>query len=522
MTPHLDATDMSCAMKLAAMGEGERDEVLSGMSQRQLYDLTYNWRFWARPKQLPPPGDWATWVIRAGRGFGKTRSGVGWVHERAMEQQRWIALIAKTPADARDFMVEGPGGFLDRAGRNIAPAERPLFESSKRRLTWPNGSWATIYSDEEPEQLRGFSGDTAWPDEFGKYRNPEECWDMLQFGMRECSTDRPRCLITTTPRPIEIIRTIEALPSTVTVVGSSYENRANLDPRWFAETILAYEGTALGRQEIHAELLNPEETGIVKRPWFKLWPHDKPLPEFELVIVSMDTAFTELTTDKKTHEPDPTAAGVYGLFNIPTDKENPSNKGKAAVMVLDCWDDHLNFPSLVDRARREMKVAYGKADAALIRPMFGSPLVKGTGRKPDLLLIEDKGSGISLRQQMELEGVPAHAYNPGRLDKLARLHLVSAVVKAGSVWLVESETRRGKPKTWTESMLTQLCSFAGEGSIKHDDHVDQFTQALRFMLDKHLISMYVDPDSIVDSHAEQDDEPSAFGRPLIRNNAYAT
>lgn len=227
-------------------------------------ELNYDWNFWARPKQLQPPGDWSTWLLKAGRGFGKTRTGVSWVHQRAMEKPgRWCALVARTPADARDYLIEGPGGFL----RNCRPDQRPDYEPSKRRLTWPNGSWATVYSDEEPDQLRGFSGDTALLDEFAKFYNPEVCWSNLAFGMREASvdaesiwdasralkTDRPRRMITTTPRPLDILKKIEKQPGTVTVVGSSYENRANLDPTWFSDIILEYEGTRTGRQELLAE-----------------------------------------------------------------------------------------------------------------------------------------------------------------------------------------------------------------------------------------------------------------------------
>lgn len=165
---------------------------------------------------------------------------------------RWIALVARTPADARDYMIEGPGGLL----RNASKKERPEYAPSNRRLTWPNGSWATIYSDGEPEQLRGFSGDTGWLDEFAKYRYPKIVWDNLQFGMREASADRPRLVITTTPRPLALLRQIENLPTTITVTGSSYENRANLDPKWLAETLAPYEGTRFGRQEIYAEILD--------------------------------------------------------------------------------------------------------------------------------------------------------------------------------------------------------------------------------------------------------------------------
>ena len=143
--------DYSLAERLALLPASRRLTIVRRMTNEAVEHAIYDWKgFWARPKQLPPPGDWATWVLRAGRGFGKSRTGAGWVHERAMAYpNRWIALVARTPADARDYMIEGPGGLL----RNTHPRERPLYEVSKRRLTWPNGSWATIYSDEEPDQV---------------------------------------------------------------------------------------------------------------------------------------------------------------------------------------------------------------------------------------------------------------------------------------------------------------------------------------------------------------------------------
>jgi hypothetical protein len=246
----------SLAESLASLSESARTAVIQQLTATELEALEYDWHFWARPKQLPPPGDWLTWLLQTGRGFGKSRAGGGWVHRRAMESPgRWCALVAKTPADARDVMIEGPAGIL----RNAPPHERPEYEPSKRRVTWPNGSWGTLYSSEEPDQLRGFSGDTAWLDEFGKYANPREVWDNLQFGMREVSNDRPRVCITTTPRPLPILEEIEEKPTTVTVKGSSYENRANLAPEWFSETLSAYEGTRLGRQEIHGERLEDVE-----------------------------------------------------------------------------------------------------------------------------------------------------------------------------------------------------------------------------------------------------------------------
>lgn len=321
-----------------------------------------SWRFIARPKQLAPEGNWATWVIRAGRGFGKTRSGAGWVQERAVARKakpRWIALIARTPADARDYMIEGPGGIL----RNAPKHERPDYEPSKRRLTWPDGSWATIFSDEEPDQLRGFSGDTAWLDEFAKFKNAKAVWDNLQFGMREASqlvdadgavvgTDRPRRLITTTPRPIPILREIEKLSSTTVVHGTSYENKANLDEDWFRETIGQYEGTRLGRQEVMAEILddlpgalwNRDEIDdmriAVDRTTNK--PVDYDLPDMQRVVVAIDPSGTRGDEDEGDDIGIIVAGkGVDGMGYVLADytcKLGPDGWGRRAVDAYRRWN----------------------------------------------------------------------------------------------------------------------------------------------------------------------------------------
>ena len=280
----------SLAELMALLPASERKRHLASLTDAQAVELLWDWRFWARPKQLAPPGDWDTWIIRAGRGFGKTRSGSGWVHERAMALPgRWIALVARNAADARDYMIEGPGGFL----KNTNPKDRPVFEVSKRRLSWPNGSWATIYTDEDPDQARGFSGDTAWLDEFAKYKNPVDVWDNLSFGMREPSGDQPRKVITTTPRPLAILRRIEKDPRTVTVVGSSHENRANLDPKWFSETLARYQGTRIGRQEIEAEILDDTPGALWNRrnlDEYRVRIAD--VPPIARLVVAVDPAVT--------------------------------------------------------------------------------------------------------------------------------------------------------------------------------------------------------------------------------------
>ena len=214
--------------------------------------LEHSWAAIARPNQLPPPGDWwQIWLLLAGRGFGKTRTLAEWVCEQVLfGLASRIALVAATAADARDVLVEGESGILAVA----PPWFRPVYESSKRRLTWPNGAIATTYSAEEPERLRGPQHDAAVCDELGSWSRPET-WDMLQFGLRLGRS--PRCLVATTPRPTKLIRELLAREGRDVVVtrGSTYENRANLAPGFFDQVIRKYEGTRLGRQELNAELL---------------------------------------------------------------------------------------------------------------------------------------------------------------------------------------------------------------------------------------------------------------------------
>lgn len=307
----------------------------------------------------------------------------------------------------------------------------------------------------------------------------DETFDMAMFGLR-LGPD-PRVLWTTTPKPREIIRKLTVpRDKRVVVRGSTYDNKANL-PDAFFKQIEQYEGTNLGRQELHGELIDPEEAGIVKRSWLRLWPASKRLPKFDWIIMSLDTAYTEATRDKKTGDADYSACTVWGGFEY---------EGKHNVLLLDCWQEQFGLPDLMKRVKKELNVAYGDdEDTALIKPMFGSAKPMTSGRKVDMLIIEDKGSGISLRQMLEREGITAYAYNPGRADKLARLHIVSPVFARRQVWLPESDKYPGKARTWTDAMVAQLCAFTGEGSLKHDDFVDSTTQAMRVFIDKGLLAV---------------------------------
>lgn len=215
--------------------------------------LEDDWLTKARPEQLPPSGDWTIWMICAGRGAGKTRSGAEWVRSLAESRMaQRIALVAPTAADARDIMVEGESGIL-----SICPDwNRPVYESSKRRLTWPNGVIATMFSSEEPERLRGPQHDAAWCDELAAWRNAQDTWDMLQFGLR--LGKRPRAMVTTTPKPTKLVRELLGRNGQDVVVtrGSTYDNRDNLAASFFSQIVKQYEGTRLGRQELNAELLD--------------------------------------------------------------------------------------------------------------------------------------------------------------------------------------------------------------------------------------------------------------------------
>src|SRR5215831_2253734 len=249
--------------------------------------LENSWPVIARPNQLPPPGDWSIWLLLAGRGFGKTRTLAEWAcGQAASGNVSRIALVAATAADARDVLVEGESGILAVA----PPGCRPIYEPSKRRLTWPNGATATTFSAEEPERLRGPQHDAAVCDELASWSRPET-WDMLQFGLR--LGRNPRCLVATTPRPTKLIRELLAREGRDVVVtrGSTYENRANLAPGFFDQIIGKYEGTRLGRQELEAELL--EDTPGA------LWSHSiidasrqAAAPHLARIVVAIDPAVT--------------------------------------------------------------------------------------------------------------------------------------------------------------------------------------------------------------------------------------
>ena len=212
----------------------------------------YKWK--PRGEQQPPPGDWRIWLLLAGRGFGKTRTGAEYIRAQVKSgAARHIALVAPTALDARNIMVEGASGLLSVG----PPQARPEYEPSLHRLTWSNGAVATLYSADEPNRLRGPQHDLAWCDELAAWRYPA-AWDMLMFGLRLAGPggQDPRCIVTTTPRPIKLIRELLADPNVAVTRGRTADNAGNLAPAFLAQIVRRYEGTRLGRQELDGEVLD--------------------------------------------------------------------------------------------------------------------------------------------------------------------------------------------------------------------------------------------------------------------------
>jgi len=263
--------------------EQERQKTLKSLSQKEAESLLCDWEFWARPNQLPPLGDWLVWLLLAGRGFGKTRSAAEFVNREVKAGRAGrVALIAKTPADARDVMIEGESGIMNIS----SPWFMPLYEPSKRRITWPNGAIASVYSSKEPDHLNGPQHDLAWGDEIRTWYSVRETWDMLMLGLR--LGEHPRAVITTTPLPLSVIKEIKNAPDTVITSGTTYENRANLAPSFFRQIVSKYEGTRLGRQEILAELLQDVPGALWRRSFIKYGLN----PDLLRVVVAIDPATT--------------------------------------------------------------------------------------------------------------------------------------------------------------------------------------------------------------------------------------
>lgn len=487
-------------------------DTLSSFTEEELQFLRWRmmWKAMAREKQLPPKEfenfEKQIWMCRSGRGWGKTLVGSNWLGMEAAAFSSRYYVVAPTKDDVRYVCFEGPTGLYSVIPPSLIVDKNLALPS----ITLWNGSFIRGFAGDTPERLRGPQSAAAWLDEIASWLYPQEAWDNIMFGLR--LGPHPRLLVTGTPKPSPFIRDLVKNPEVVNVVGSTYENKKNL-PKMFFASVAKYEGTKVGRQELHGEVLDPEEEGFVKRSEWRVWPADKPLPHFSFIILSLDTAFTEKTHDKKKQTRDPTACTVWGLFERPIMRTNGRKRTEKHILLLDAWEDWLSLPQLIKRVKKARRIRYGASTQEIkLRPRIVPKDQRPgpTGKKIDLILIEEKGSGISLRQALAVEDILTQGYNPRRADKLERLHYVSPLWAHGRVWAVESEQRRGEFKQWAEPVISQICSYTGPGSVKHDDLLDTGTQALRLFMDQFIGALTIaeDEEATRDREAREDSEAS--------------
>ena len=292
--------------QLALLPEAERLEIMAGMDEES---LLWDWSVWARPEQLPPPDvDWNVWLVLAGRGFGKTRLASEWVREQAKyttEGQRRFALVARTAADVRDVIVEGESGII-----NVSPpSEKPHYEPSKRRLTWPNGNTATLFTADEPDGLRGPQFTHAWGDEVAAWRQTPDAAGMTAFDNLRVGTrlgKNPQILVTTTPKLVPLLYKLieesrtdrETAAKVVVTRGSTMDNAGNLSGAYLDTIMGVYEGTTLARQELYGEMLDDVEGALWTEEMVEAAREASYPPSTPLRVIGVDPSVAENPRDE--------------------------------------------------------------------------------------------------------------------------------------------------------------------------------------------------------------------------------
>jgi len=272
-------------------GWENRDAIINKMPPEQIRKVLCHWVDWARDDQRPPPGDWTTWLMLGGRGAGKTRAGAEWVKALALKRipigdgPRRIALVGETLGDVRAVMVEGVSGIKAVHDTELED-DRPRWVGMRRQLVWEKtGFIAQAFSSEDPESLRGPQFAAAWCDELAKWKHAEATWDMLQFGLR--LGDKPRQMVTTTPRPIPLLKRLLADRGTVVTRATTFDNFAQLARPFFDHVVARYMGTRLGRQELDAELIEERADALWRRDRIEAC-RVSAAPELLRIVVAVD------------------------------------------------------------------------------------------------------------------------------------------------------------------------------------------------------------------------------------------
>ncbi|MFD1509422.1 DNA-packaging protein [Lacimonas salitolerans] len=282
----------SGAAWLACEPEDVQQEFLNDLSDHELLALPHIFEFWALEHQLPPEGDWRSWVIMGGRGAGKTRAGAEWVRSLVegpmpLDPGRCarVAIVGETLDQAREVMVFGDSGILACS----PPDRRPTWHGGRRMLIWPNGATAQIFSAHEPEALRGPQFDAAWVDELAKWKRGQEAWDMLQFALR--LGEKPQVCVTTTPRNVGVLKDLLERDSTVQTHAPTEANAANLAPSFMEEMRARYADTRLGRQELEGVLMEDAEGALWSRDMIE-GARIAEMPDLDRIVVAVDPPVT--------------------------------------------------------------------------------------------------------------------------------------------------------------------------------------------------------------------------------------
>ena len=333
-----DTQSLITRLHYSVSAEAARFDALRAVGQSMSEDgrtaLDFRWPLVARQNQTPPDGPWTAWILLAGRGFGKTRTGAEWVRSQAESGRAGrIALVARTPAEIRDTMIQGESGILSIC----PPWAMPEYESTKRKLTWPNGATAFLFSSYEPDQLRGPQFDAAWCDELASWKYPRDTWDNLAFALR-LGPD-PRCVVTTTPKPVALLRELVARPDVIVTRGTTYDNEDNLAPSFYSHIRSQYEGTRTGRQEIHADLLDQSEDALWERQWIDDSRIEQAPESLVEVVVAIDPA---VSSNARSDETGIVVAGVDSNKRcyVLADSSGRMSPNTWAERAIDLYDKH--------------------------------------------------------------------------------------------------------------------------------------------------------------------------------------
>ena len=434
------------AKDLRALPAPKLKSVLEQLGPKKVRELQHSWEFWARPEQIPPEGDWNTFLALAGRGWGKTKAAAEWVREKVKGGHKRIAYVCSTNSDIEKVFIKGESGILnccwegdkDHKGNLIG---MPVWSPTKRSLTWyKNGDpskaeIATVlcFSAEEPDRLRGPQFSAAACDELCAWNKADETWDMLQFCMR--LGKHPQIFIATTPKPTRLLRKLQKDPKTHVVRGSTFDNSDNLADTYLEAVRSQYEGTRLGRQELYAEVLEEAQgalwtTAMLDDASVKL----EDVPDLTRIVVALDPAVTSNA------ESDMTGIIVAGI------------DVNGVAYVLGDYTDRLSPQGWASKAI-ELYHQF-EADRIVAEVNQGGDLVKLTIHGED-------------------ETVPYKAVRASR-GKYARAEPISALYERGLVKHVANPVNGAN----LNELETQMRTWEPLGSIGSPDRLDALVWAI--------------------------------------------